>query len=83
LDEIVMNEKKLNRIGTLLKIIGTLIAFVFASGKLLASPYRFATELKASGQLLVMFSFSFGWVLIGSIFRSLPAKVKHPISLEM
>ncbi len=40
----------------------------------IASPYRFATELKAGSQLLVMFAFSFGWIMIGSVFKSLPVK---------
>ncbi|MCA9923357.1 MAG: hypothetical protein KC419_22255 [Anaerolineales bacterium] len=41
----------------------------------LASPYRFAEELHAGGQLLTMFVYSFGWIMIGYILKSFPAKV--------
>lgn len=41
----------------------------------LASPYRFATEMKAGSQLLIMFAFSFGWIMIGSALKKMPAKV--------
>jgi len=40
----------------------------------LASPYRFATELKAGSQLLIMFAFSFGWIMIGYALKSIPVK---------
>lgn len=40
----------------------------------LASPYRFATELKAGGQLFTMFAYSFGWILIGKLVSTLPAQ---------
>ena len=40
----------------------------------IASPYRFATEFKAGSQLLIMFAFSFGWIMIGYAFKSIPVK---------
>ena len=64
------NKRQLPNYAFALLLLGLLPVMVE-----LASPYRFATELKASGQLLVMFAFSFGWILIGLAFQKLPNHV--------
>jgi len=43
----------------------------------IASPYRFAEQLHSGQQLLVMLTFSFGWIMIGYILKSYPIKVQQ------
>ncbi len=55
-------------------VVGILMLGLLPVAAEIASPYRFATELKAGSQLLIMFAFSFGWIMIGSAFKSIPVK---------